>query len=307
LGYNIELKIKVIKSGDAERIKGSVETLHAKCAYAKINLALAIVGRRRDGYHELQTVMQSIELHDVVKIERSGTALVCNCGGLSGSGNLAYQAAALFQKHLGVNDGVLIEITKQIPLQAGLGGGSSDAAAVLLLLNDIYQQPLTAEELAELAGLCGSDVGFCLTGGTKWATGRGEELEELPAAPKMDLVLVKPLGGIDTGEAYRRFDAQGQGRSISKQDWCRVLARGEIEEIAWLMSNDFEPVSLAMVPEISLIKEELLLAGCYGSLMSGSGSAVFGIAQDKEHATWIGQRLLRKGFGQVWNTSTYNA
>ncbi|HWQ88655.1 MAG TPA: 4-(cytidine 5'-diphospho)-2-C-methyl-D-erythritol kinase [Desulfitobacteriaceae bacterium] len=284
-----------------------METSYVKFAYAKINLALTIKGRRRDGYHELQSVMQSIALHDVVKIERSGTALVCRCGSLSGSGNLAYQAAALFQQRLRVSDGVLIEITKQIPLQAGLGGGSSDAAAVLLLLNNVYQQPLAREELAELAGICGSDVCFCLTGGTMWATGRGEELEKLPAAPKMDLVLVKPPRGIDTGEAYHRFDTRGQGRSISKQEWQSVLAKGEIKEITRLMTNDFEPISLDIVPEISLIKEELQLAGCYGSLMSGSGSAVFGVAQDKEHAAWVRQRLLRKGFGQVWSTYTYNA
>jgi 4-diphosphocytidyl-2-C-methyl-D-erythritol kinase len=283
-----------------------VEIFQAKEAYAKVNLALAIVGRREDGYHELQSVMQSLDLHDIVKIKKCGNSLVCRCGELSGPGNLAYQAAVLFQQRLGVNYGILIDIAKQIPLQAGLGGGSSDAAAVLLLLNSIYGQPLSGEELAELAGQCGSDVGFCLTGGTMWATGRGEKLERLPSAPKMELVLVKPRKGINTGEAYRLFDAQGQGSRLSKEDWCRVLAGGETAEIARLMSNDFEPVSSHIVPEIARIKEELQLAGCYGSLMSGSGSAVFGIAQDKEHAAWVGQRLLHKGLGQIWMTCTHN-
>ncbi|MHB8126046.1 MAG: 4-(cytidine 5'-diphospho)-2-C-methyl-D-erythritol kinase [Desulfitobacteriaceae bacterium] len=281
-----------------------MEILHTTFAYAKINLGLAIVGQRRDGYHELQSVMQSIELHDVIKVERVGHSLVCHCAGLSGPGNLAYQAADLFLRRIRANDGILIEIDKQLPLQAGLAGGSSDAAATLRLLNEIYQKPLSIEELKELAGMCGSDVGFCLTGGTMWATGRGEELEVLPSAPKMELILVKPLDGIDTGEAYRRFDIIGQKGSQSKEKWRLALEMGQIKEIAHLMSNDFESVSMQMVPEISLIKQELLLAGCYGALMSGSGSTVFGIAQDKEHAVWVGQMLQKKGFDQVWWTST---
>lgn len=283
-----------------------METLHTIFAYAKINLSLAIVGRRSDGYHELQSVMQSIELHDIIRVGRLGHSLVCHCGELSGPGNLAYKAAALFLRDIEVNDGVLIEIDKQIPLQAGLAGGSSDAAAVLLLLNEIYQKPLNFEELKRLALMCGSDVCFCLTGGTMWATGRGEELEALPATPKMELVLVKPLDGIDTGEAYRRFDVLGQNGRINKEDWQIVLEKGQINEIAELMYNDFELVSAEMVPEISHIKQELLRTGCYGSLMSGSGSTVFGIARDKEHAAWVGQRMLKKGFSQVWCTSTYN-
>lgn len=284
-----------------------MEISHTAFAYAKINLGLAIVGRRSDGYHELQSVMQSIELHDVIKVERNGHSLVCRCRGLSGPENLAYKAAALFLRNIGVNDGIIIEIDKQIPLQAGLAGGSSDSAAVLLLLNEIYQKPLSFEELKRLALMCGSDVCFCLSGGTMWATGRGEELEILPASPKMELVLVKPRDGINTGEAYRLFDAFGQNGGLNKEDWRYVLEKGRIKEIAELMYNDFESVSAAMVPEISYLKQELLCTGCYGSLMSGSGSTVFGIAQDKEHAAWAGRRLLKKGFNQVWCTSTYNA
>ncbi len=281
-------------------------TLKTMFAYAKINLGLAIIGRRSDGYHELQSVMQSIELHDIIKVERLGHSLVCHCGELSGPGNLAYKAAFLFLKDIRVNDGILIEIDKQIPLEAGLAGGSSDAAAVLLLLNEIYQNPLSFEELKRLALMCGSDVCFCLRGGTMWATGRGEELEELPAAPEMELVLVKPRAGINTGEAYRLFNNFGQNGCLNKEDWRYVLEKGQIREIAELLYNDFELVSPVIVPEISYLKQELLRSGCYGSLMSGSGSTVFGIAQDTEHAAWAGRRLLMKGFDQVWCTNTYN-
>ncbi len=284
-----------------------METLHTMFAYAKINLGLAIVGLREDGYHELQSVMQSIELHDVIEVGRIGQTLVCHCSELSGPGNLAYQAADLFLRRIGVNDGITIKIDKHLPLQAGLAGGSSDAAATLCLLNEIYQEPLGIEELKELAKMCGSDVGFCLTGGTRWATGRGEVLEVLPSPPKLELVLVKPQAGVDTREAYRRFDTFGQRGCLSKENWRLVLERGQIKEIAQLMSNDFESVSIQLVPEISLIKQELILAGCHGALMSGSGSTVFGIAQDKEHADWVGLTLQRKGFDQVWRTSTINA
>ncbi|MDD2233297.1 MAG: 4-(cytidine 5'-diphospho)-2-C-methyl-D-erythritol kinase [Desulfitobacteriaceae bacterium] len=283
-----------------------METLHEIFAYAKINLGLAIVGRRSDGYHELQSVMQSIELHDIIRVERLGNSLVCQCGELSGPGNLAYKAAALFLRNIEVNEGVLIKIDKQIPLQAGLAGGSSDAAAVLLLLNEIYQKPLNFEELKRIALMCGSDVCFFLTGGTMWATGRGEELEALPAAPKMELVLVKPLDGIDTSKAYRRFDVLGRSGRINKEDWQIVLRKGQIKEIAALLHNDFELVSAEMVPEIYHVKQELLRTGCYGSLMSGSGSTVFGIARDKEHAAWAEQKMLKKGFSQVWCASTQN-
>ncbi len=283
-----------------------MEFLHTTFAYAKINLGLAIVGQRSDGYHELQSVMQSIELHDVIKVERVGHSLICRCAELSGPGNLAYQAADLFLRRIRANDGIVIEIDKQLPLQAGLAGGSSDAAATLRLLNEIYQEPLRMEELKDLARMCGSDVGFCLTGGTMWATGRGEELEVLPALPKLELILVKPQVGINTREAYRRFDAFGQKGCLNKEKWRLVLEMGQIKEIAQLMSNDFESVSIQMVPEISLIKQELLLAGCQGALMSGSGSTVFGIARDKEHAAWVGRMLQKKGFDNVWRTSTFN-
>ena len=141
-------------------------------AYAKINLALAVLGVREDGYHELQSVMQSIALHDVVKVRRTGGDLVCHCGTLSGKRNLAYTAAEMFFKELGLQGGAEIQIEKHIPIQAGLAGGSSDAAAALRLLNQLYNFPLREEKLQELSARCGADVAFCLRGGTAWATGR---------------------------------------------------------------------------------------------------------------------------------------
>ncbi|MDR3541906.1 MAG: 4-(cytidine 5'-diphospho)-2-C-methyl-D-erythritol kinase [Desulfosporosinus sp.] len=273
-------------------------------AYAKINLALAIHGIREDGYHELQSVMQSIALHDIVRVRRCGEKVVCRCGALSGPGNLAYKAAVLFQEQCGQSGGIEIEIEKHIPVQAGLAGGSTDAAATLRLLNQLYGEPLDKKVLLVLAGRCGADVAFCLRGGTMWATGRGEQLELLPTAPKLDLVLIKPLAGVNTKEAYRQFDIVGQGGRLTRTDWEKALLQGRIQQIAELLYNDLESASIHMVPQILQIKQHLLEAECYGALMSGSGSSVFGIAQGKQHALDVAGMLRKKGFKNVWVTST---
>jgi len=273
-------------------------------AYAKINLALAIHGIREDGYHELQSVMQSITLHDIVRIRRRGVKVVCRCGALSGSGNLAHKAAVMFQEQCGQSGGLEIEIEKHIPIQAGLAGGSTDAAATLRLLNQLYDEPLDQETLLGLAGRCGADVAFCLRGGTMWATGRGEQLELLPTAPKLDLVLVKPFAGVNTREAYRRFDEIGKVGRLRREAWEEVLTQGFTPQIAELLYNDLELASIQMVPQILTIKQYLLQAECYGALMSGSGSCVFGIAQGKQHALEVAAQLRKKGFNNVWVTNT---
>lgn len=273
-------------------------------AYAKINLALAVHGIREDGYHELQSVMQSIELHDIVRIRRRGEKVVCRCGALSGPGNLAYKAAVLFLEQRGQSEGIEIEIEKHIPVQAGLAGGSTDAAATLRLLNQLYGEPLDRDTLHALAGRCGADVAFCLRGGTMWATGRGEVLELLPSAPEMDLVLIKPDTGVNTGEAYRRFDTFGQGGYLRRTDWEKALTQGSKHKIIDLLYNDLESASTQILPEISKFKQHLLEAECFGALMSGSGSSVFGIAQGRQHAIEVARHLREKGVKNVWVTKT---
>jgi len=275
-------------------------------AYAKINLALAIQGIREDGYHELQSVMQSIALHDIVKVRRRGEQVVCRCGALSGPGNIAHKAAVLFLEQLGRFEGLEIEIEKHIPIQAGLAGGSADAAATLRLLNQLYGEPLSKETLLMLARKCGADVAFCLIGGTMWATGRGERLEALPAVPTLDLVLVKPFAGVNTREAYLRFDQVGQGGRLIQTEWKKVLARNSSQQVADLLYNDLELASTQIVPEILVLKQHLLEAECYGALMSGSGSCVFGIAQGKQHALEVSEQLRKKGYKKVWVTRTVN-
>lgn len=273
-------------------------------AYAKINLALAINGLRADGYHDVQSVMQSISLYDVVRVGRTGNELICRCGALSGSQNLAYRAAEKFQQRIGERDGIKIEIEKNIPVEAGLAGGSSDAAAVLRLLNELYGFPLADQELRELAGSIGADVAFCLDGGTMWATGRGNILEELPPAPLMELVVAKPSTGVNTKEAYHCFDREGTPSSLEREVWAKALSGSNPVQIASLLTNDLEEISIRMVPEIGEIKRIMLHNGCYGALMSGSGSAVFGLAHGKESALAIARELKAQGYSQVWTAST---
>ncbi|HVJ49884.1 4-(cytidine 5'-diphospho)-2-C-methyl-D-erythritol kinase [Desulfitobacterium sp.] len=272
-------------------------------AYAKINLGLAVKGKRSDGYHELQTVMQTIDLYDTVKISLSGSGIECFCGGLSGPRNLAYQAAKLFRERLNSRQGIRIEIEKRIPVQAGLAGGSADAAATLRGLNQLYNYPSSQEELLQLANQLGSDVAFCLQGGTQWAEGRGEKLLPLAEAPEMSLVLAKPQQGVSTGEAYRRFDQLGRGHLLSFQAWEEALQSGSVEKIALLLSNDLEAGSQVILPVIAGLKEDLRKAGCYSALMSGSGSAVFGITHSEDQAQEIAHSLKQKGYS-VWVTKT---
>lgn len=273
-------------------------------AYAKINLGLAVKGKRPDGYHELQTVMQTIELHDTVKISRTeNDEIQCVCGGLSGPRNLAYQAAMLFREGLKTHQGIRIEIEKRIPIQAGLAGGSADAAATLRGLNELYNQSYSPEEILQLANQLGSDVAFCLHGGTQWAEGRGEKLQPLTEAPEMSLVVVKPQQGINTGESYRKFDQVGGGHLLSFQAWQEALQSGSVEKIASLLSNDLEVGSQMILPLIIRLKESLRKNGCYGALMSGSGSAVFGIAHSAEQAQEIAYSLQKSGYS-AWTTKT---
>jgi 4-diphosphocytidyl-2-C-methyl-D-erythritol kinase len=273
-------------------------------AYAKVNLALAILNRRTDGYHELQSVMQSIGLCDQIKVSIAERGIECLCGELSGSENLAYRAAQLFMAGQHLEKGILIEIEKNIPVQAGLAGGSSDAAATLRALNLLFDEPYSQEQLHGIAAQLGADVAFCLEGGTQWATGVGDCLKRLPPAPKMDLILIKPNQGVNTGEAYRLFDRVGKRTSLNYSDWKAALESGAVQKITPLLCNDLEQSSIQILPEIARIKEALEEeTGCLANLMSGSGSAVFGITQSKEHAEEIAKRFREKDYS-VWVTQT---
>lgn len=283
----------------------SVEVL----APAKINLALAIKGKRPDGFHSLETIFQSLSLYDRVNVVLKGKGISCICGELSGEKNLAYQAAQTFSEYyeamgFGNISGVEITIEKNIPLQAGLAGGSSDAAAVLVALNRLLDNPFTYGQLLECAQKCGSDTAFCLRGGTQWGEGTGSSLIELPPAPEMAIILVKPLQGVCTAEAYRLFDVQERFSRLNRNLWLEALQSEDTLRIGQLLLNDLEIAVFKLVPEVSTLKALLLEGGCIGALMSGSGSTVFGILKDIKQGEKIRKLLQNEGFSQSWLVKT---
>ncbi len=281
-------------------------------APAKINLALAVSKKRDDGFHNIETVFQSIALFDRVEVRLRERGIVCDCGELSGEKNLAYKAADYFLKQYQImfspnnEAGVEITIEKNIPLQAGLAGGSSDAAAVLRGLNILFSCPFSYNELLVLARKCGSDTAFCLKGGTQWGEGTGSDLYELPPAPEMDIIVVKPSQGVDTAEAYRMFDEIGDYAKLSSNSWTELLHKKDIKTIGENLFNSLEIPAFQLLPEIRKVKELLLANGCSGVLMSGSGSAVFGILRSTGQGKKISGLLASAGFYNTWVVKTIN-
>ncbi|MGI6640892.1 MAG: 4-(cytidine 5'-diphospho)-2-C-methyl-D-erythritol kinase [Limnochordia bacterium] len=276
-------------------------------AYAKINLTLDVVGRRADGYHLLQSVMQSIALCDLVKIRKgNGLRLAVDHPGVPADvHNTAWRAAELFLKRTGIQGGVEIDIDKQIPVAAGLGGGSADAAAVLVGLDRLYGTGLTPEELGDMAVAVGADVPFCLQGGTQLAEGIGEQLTPLPPVPGGWLVLVKPPVEVSTAQVYQKLKPGTFGTG-SSQAFIDALVQGAPwARLAEKLGNVLESVTEELLPEVRLWKGRLLDGGALGTIMSGSGPTVVGIfptLSEAQHfqGRWQGQAgiILTQPVGQ---------
>jgi 4-diphosphocytidyl-2-C-methyl-D-erythritol kinase len=265
-------------------------------AYAKVNLFLSVGARRPDGYHDLESIFQRISLCDEIKITKNGDdgisfscsdpSLPCN------ENNLAVRAAkAFFQAH-GSSFGVKIHLEKRIPSQAGLGGGSADAAAVLCALNELCGFPFSKEALARIGATLGADVPFCIYGGAMTARGIGEILS--PCAPLRDLFLVVAKGdaGISTKAAYAALDARGVSECRSYRAMTDALKTCNTDAICASLFNDFETVTDVHLP----LKTALLAHGAKGALMSGSGSAVFGIFTDAQNAQACASALQKEGY-----------
>ena len=262
-------------------------------AHAKINLTLEVLGKRPDGYHEVAMIMQSVSLHDTVtlSLRDSGISLACDRPDLPcDSGNLAFRAADLLRREVGVARGVQIELTKRIPLAAGLAGGSTDAAAVLKGLNRLWQLALPAAELERLAARLGSDVPFCLQGGTSLATGRGEILTALPDFSGHGVVMANPPLQVSTPWVYGNFRGANQCRpEVSRlHQW---FGQQDFSAVAAALFNDLESVTIPAYPQIAAIKEQLLQAGAAGVLMSGSGPTVFALTPDPAAAGEVAGRV----------------
>jgi 4-diphosphocytidyl-2-C-methyl-D-erythritol kinase len=275
-------------------------------APAKVNLTLEILRRRPDGYHDLATVMQAIDLADEVAIELApggGIALAVTGAVLpTGAENLAVRAAAAFLAALPATwagrrepgPGVSIRLTKRIPIAAGLGGGSADAAAVLLGLNQLLGRPLGAAALQRLAAGLGSDVPFFLVGGTCLATGRGELLRRLPPLPPCRVVLVAPGVPVETQWAYRARSAEeltSQGRSSSMLEFA--IRERSWPRIARALVNDLEEVVARRYGAVAGVLEELRRGGRVGARMSGSGAAAYGLVAGAAEAQALANSLGR--------------
>lgn len=260
-------------------------------APAKVNFALDVIGKREDGYHLVEMVMQTIDLCDQLVLENrpEEIAVICSHPDVpSGGENLVWKAAHLLRKEYGTPDcGATITITKRIPVAAGLAGGSADAAATLKGLNQLWNLNLSAKELAELGLALGADIPFCLRGGTAMAEGIGEKLTSLPAPPRLWVVLLKPNIGVSTSEVYNSYDNSLVQRRPDIQAFISALIVADPWAMAGSMANVLESVTFARWPLLRRIKQGAIELGAYAALMSGSGPTVFALAQDYHQAVAI--------------------
>ena len=256
-------------------------------AYAKINLSLDVIKKRDDGYHELKMIMQSIELHDIVHIETASAGIVVSCDNKwapSDLENIAGKAAALITQKYGIKDGLKIYIKKNIPVAAGLAGGSSNAAVTLKGINELFSLGMSNTELMAMGKQVGADVPFCIAGGTMLAEGIGEKLTALTGFSGVNLVLLKPKIGVSTAWVYKNLVI---GKIVNRPDTkmlISALANGDIDKVAVNMKNVLEGVTIPKYNVVQEAKDRLMKFGAGGSMMSGSGPAVFGIFTDRRKA-----------------------
>ena len=259
-------------------------------APAKINLTLDVLYKRPDHYHEVEMVMTTVDLADRIGLEprKDGLIKIISADRFvpDDERNFAYQAAKLLKDTYGIAEGVSIKIEKEIPIAAGLAGGSSDAAATLRGLNEMWGLNLTMDELAELGAKIGSDVSFCVHGGTALATGRGEKIKELPAPPACWVVLAKPKIGVSTADVYGGLKLEGIEHPNTKQ-MIEAIQKQDYELVCRSVGNVLETVTFTLHPEVVTIKEQMQRFGADAVLMSGSGPTVFGLVDSETRAARI--------------------
>lgn len=284
---------------------GCGDTLLTLSANAKINLTLDILGTREDGYHEVAMIMQEISLHDTLSMGKinQGISLTIVIEGQQGTlpadeSNLCWQAAALVQKEYNLQEGVEINLTKRIPMAAGLAGGSADAAAVLKGMNHLFRLGMTEARLCELGARLGSDIPFCIMGGTMLSTGRGEVLTRLPSFPRLSVVLAKPPVGVSTAWAYKTYDAGYDGPHPDNEAMLAAIHGGDAHKATGLLCNVLEGVTETEHPVIADYKRLMMEHGAMASMMSGSGPTVFGLVREKQQA-WHLADTLKKYDGEA--------
>jgi 4-diphosphocytidyl-2-C-methyl-D-erythritol kinase len=265
-------------------------------APAKINLSLDVLERLPNGYHRLAMLMQTVGLTDGIELEERPAGIALACGDSapylpSGSGNLAWKAAAAFFEKCPEHGGVHIRLNKRIPVAAGLAGGSTDAAAVLAGLNLMHGNPFSPAELSEIGVRLGADVPYCLVGGTCLAEGIGEILSPLPSFKGFWLVLVKPSFSVSTPWVFARLRLDDMGKRPDTAKLAELIAKRDLPGAARGMENILESVTMPFHPEIGHIREWMLRLGALGSRMSGSGPSVFGFFRDEQAARAAHERI----------------
>ena len=262
-----------------------MERLSAK-AYAKINLALDVTGRRADGYHLVSMIMQTLDLYDTVTVEKSsdpGIRMSCDRPEIPcGSDNLMVRAAEAFLTYCGIESGIQMTLEKRIPMAAGLAGGSSDAAQVLILLNRLFETGLSQETLQKIALPLGADIPYCILGGTALSEGIGEVLQPLPDCPKLWVLLCKPPQGADTRAVYKAWDMLDHPLHPPVKQGMDALQEGDVGKLCDSVGNSLSEETKKMLPVISDIEERMRTYGASAACMSGSGPTVFGIFREEE-------------------------
>ncbi|MBR6158667.1 MAG: 4-(cytidine 5'-diphospho)-2-C-methyl-D-erythritol kinase [Lachnospiraceae bacterium] len=279
-------------------------------AYAKINIGLDVIGKRADGYHEVRMIMQTIDLHDeldVSPVEEPGIFLTTNRKDLPvNEDNLICKAAKLMMDEYALPGGIKVRLVKNIPVAAGLAGGSTDAAAVIRAINELYGLGLSTDEMAQTGVRIGADVPYCIMGGTALSEGIGEILTPLSSFPECDIVLAKPPVSVSTAYVYKHLKLDG----IVHPDIDGIITgieTGDIYRIARGMGNVLESVTVPDEPVIGSIKDVMTAGGCVATLMSGSGPSVFGLFDSKDKADAVYEELRRSQPGlDIFITRTYD-
>ncbi len=280
-------------------------------AHGKVNLALDVLGRRPNGYHDVKMVMQSLQIYDKVKIEKvpkQGIEVRTNLKDLPvDQNNLAYKAADMLVKEFGIKDGILIRLEKHIPVAAGMAGGSTDCAAVLVGMNEIFDLGLDEQGLRDRGVKLGADVPYCIMQGTVLAEGIGEELSRLPAMPKCYVLLAKPPVGVSTKMVYEKLDAYDGYAHPNVDGVIEGLTEQDLKKITDNMGNVLEQVTVDVHPEITRIEELMKEQGALNAMMSGSGPTVFGIFDQKQTAKKAMQVMKASGLAnEIHVVGVYN-
>ena len=275
-------------------------------AYGKVNISLDVVGKREDGYHLLSMIMQNIDLYDEIEVEKQecGIILECNKSYVPvDNRNLAYKAAEIFKERYDIVDGVKINIEKNIPVSAGLAGGSTDAAAVLKVMNKLFNVNASEEELMELGLKLGADIPYCIHGGTALCEGIGEIITPIKPFRDKIVVLVKPAFGVSTKEVYKNFNLEKVKQHPKTAEIINAIENDDLNFVASNMKNLLENVTLRKHKILIKIKEEMNACGAINSMMSGSGPTVFAFFDDMLKAQRCFEKMKKK-YSDVFITRT---